>query len=153
MPINTPTHLTHRYPSTRGVGRGRLPYPRIPRAPPMDILLSAGGGHNPDHTSNGRRFDKGCENGRGETRGKPGVSETSRNGKNVKICKNLNRCSRCHFRNLRGRFPPVGFAQAELASNSLKHESFLNRILIDALVVIFGIYGVDFPPTGSPRRR
>ena len=43
MPINMPTHLTHRYPSTRGVGRGHLPYPGIPRALPMDIPLRAGG--------------------------------------------------------------------------------------------------------------
>ena len=64
----------------------------------------------------------------------------------------LNRGSRCHFRNLRGRFPPCGFAQAELTPNSLKNEGFLNKILIDALVVIFGIYGVHFPPTGSRKR-
>ena len=40
------------------------------------------------------------------------------NCQNVKFCENLNRCSRCHFRNLQGRFSPVGFIKAELAPNT-----------------------------------
>ena len=63
----------------------------------------------------------------------------------------LNRCSRCHFRNLRGRFPPYGFVRAELTPSYWKNEGFWSQNLINALVVIFGSYGVDFPPKGSQK--
>ena len=63
-------------------------------------------------------------------------------------------------------FPTVGFPKAELISKLLNKISvrvdvlksfktyflFENEILIDDIVVIFGIYGVDFPPKGSPKR-
>ena len=63
-------------------------------------------------------------------------------------------------------FPTVGFPNAELISKLLNKISvrvdvskllktyflFENEILIDDNVVIFGIYGVDFPPKGSPKR-
>ena len=62
--------------------------------------------------------------------------------------------------------PTVGFPKAELISKLLNKISvwvdvskslkiyflFENEILIDAIVVIFGIYGVDSPPKGSPKR-
>ena len=62
--------------------------------------------------------------------------------------------------------PTVGFPEAELISKLLNKISvwvdvskslktyflFENEILIDDIVVIFGIYGVDFPPKGSPKR-
>ena len=35
---------------------------------------------------------------------------------------------------------------ADLTPNPLKNISFFHEIFIDALVVIFGISGVDFPP-------
>ena len=43
---------------------------------------------------------------------------------NDEIRKSFNRCFRCHLWNLRGRFSPVGFAKAELTSNSWKNEDF-----------------------------
>ena len=63
-------------------------------------------------------------------------------------------------------FPTVGFPNAELISKLLNkiyvrvdvskwlktYFLFENEILIDDIVVIFGIYGVDFPPKGSPKR-
>ena len=63
-------------------------------------------------------------------------------------------------------FPTVGFPKARLISKLLNNISvrvdvskslktyflFGNGILIDDIVVIFGIYGVDFPPKGSPKR-
>ena len=39
------------------------------------------------------------------------------------------------------------FINNEVLDNlDFEKESFRNEILIDALVVMFGIYGVDFPP-------
>ena len=40
----------------------------------------------------------------------PGMVSPKFIGKSMFLKQKLNRCSRCHFRNLRGRFPPVGFA-------------------------------------------
>ena len=63
-------------------------------------------------------------------------------------------------------FPTVGLPKADLISKLLNKISvwvdvsksletyflFENEILINDIVVIFGIYGVDFPPKGSPKR-
>ena len=63
-------------------------------------------------------------------------------------------------------FPTVGFPKAELISKLLNKISvrvdvlkslktyflFENEILIDDIVVTLGIYGIDFPPKGSPKR-
>ena len=62
--------------------------------------------------------------------------------------------------------PTVGFPKAELISKLLNKISvrvdvskslktyflFENEILIDDIVVTLGIYGIDFPPKGSPKR-
>ena len=39
----------------------------------------------------------------------------------------------------------------KMTSKIVKMSKFV-KILIDALVVTFGIYGVDFPPSGFPKR-
>ena len=44
--------------------------------------------------------------------------------KSLFLKQKLNRCSRCHFRNLRGRFPAVGFVWAVLTPSSWKNEGF-----------------------------
>ena len=63
-------------------------------------------------------------------------------------------------------FPTVGFPKADLISKLLNKISvwvdvsksletyflFENEIFIDDRAVIFGIYAVDFPPKGSPKR-
>ena len=44
----------------------------------------------------------------------PGMVSPKFIEKSMFLKQKLNRCSRCHFRNLRGRFPPYGFVWAEL---------------------------------------
>ena len=62
-------------------------------------------------------------------------------------------------------FPTMGFSKAELISKLLNKISvwvdvskslktyflFENEILIDDIVVTLGIYGIDFPPKGTPK--
>ena len=50
-----------------------------------------------------------------------------------------------------GSISPLGFSPAELTSNAWKMKVCRGEILIDVRVVIFGIYGGDFPPYGSPQ--
>ena len=45
-----------------------------------------------------------------------------------------------------GSISPRRVRKRGVVSELIEKELLLDEILIDALVVIFGIYGVDFPP-------